>query len=114
MPSPTCGQCGAELSDKTTARYAVRIEPRWIARFTYPTGSADKSWEASEGIAIASHCKAIVGDIPYLWSSKDSAVFIADKAGGACVGICDGCVPKAPKQTRRKSAKKNEDLGEED
>ena len=91
--------------DKRT-RFAVRVGAQWIARFTHPSVTpVDKVWLASEGLPIASHCKALVGDVPYLWPpyGEQSAAFIARAVEGAQhVPICDACVPKAPKVSRKR------------
>jgi hypothetical protein len=98
-----CGKCAteAEAKNATSSHYAVRVGGRWVARFTYPASQADKLWEASEGLRLASHCKAILGDLPYLWRYEDSAKCTAEGLGGEHIWICERCVPKEPKKTRK-------------
>ncbi len=99
--SATCGQCGAPTADDKSKRYAVRVDGQWIARFTSPGAEVDKAWEASEGLRLASRCKAIVGAVPYLWTHADNARYTAQLLSGEHVSICGHCVPKPPKKTRK-------------
>jgi len=82
-----CGKCGTSSSE-SAARFAVCVGDRWIASFTYGHGMPiDKVWSASDGILIAARCKAIEGDVPYLWERDDSAAFVAERANGQPVEI---------------------------
>lgn len=104
----TCGKCGAHPPDDNTKHYAVRVDGQWIARFTYPAAQVDKAWASSDGLQLAPSCKAIVGEVPYLWSDDSSARFVAHGLGGEHVWICDRCVPKNPKK-KRKAGRHGED-----
>ena len=129
-PTP-CGKCGAAL-EGPPGHFAVRVGmsakaergqqlgllhagsagPQWIARFTYPSAQVDKAWEASEGIRVASACTAILGEPPYLWTGQESARFVADSLDGEAVPVCDACVPKPPKATKRARPAAKEEAAE--
>jgi hypothetical protein len=90
----TCLGCGAQAPDKPALTYAVRMDDRWLSRFTYPQGDKDKEWEKSEGLRLASHCKALPGDRPYVWNNPDSAQYVAKTLGGKAGWLCEACTPE--------------------
>jgi hypothetical protein len=109
-----CGVCGARVeSGKPLEAFAVRADAtRWVAKFTYPLfvcpanskeRDANKAWEASEGVAIALACKAILGPPPpFLWygeGSWQSAAMVAEIVGRDAMveWVCPACVKKNEK-----------------
>ncbi len=107
-----CGQCGAKTPTDQVRNYAVRVDGRWVARFTYCVGNTqtDKEWDASEGIRLASHCKGVLGVVPYIWTYEDSAHYTAVGLGGEHVWLCDNCLPKDPsKPVARRASKRSKE-----
>ena len=73
-------------------QYAVRVNGKFVERFTYPGSivKPEKAWEKSEGVKIAPCCKAIFGDVPFLWGRQDGARYVAKQLGGVVCALVDG------------------------